>query len=323
MLEHTRHLAVFAVVAEVGSFRGAAKRLGISPAAVSGHVTQLEESLNVALIYRSTRKLWLTDLGRKVASEGQAILDAELAAIDIVEEHNRTPKGKLRVSVPSWLQNGRFVDDIARFSTIYPETEIDLTFSDSNADLIGEGIDLALRVGPVADSALKCRHLLSIQELLVASPSYLKGKPPLMTPDNLEKHRFVSFAAMQLNPVFISKKPEKKSYQKVSIKSQFSVESVHFAYKFALSGVGLAIIPDLLAERHIKDGELIELLPEWRLQAKEILAIWPANAGKWSPARILVDFLVQDLIEYGEQDELTRRHLPKSKHLADTYQQGE
>lgn len=323
MLEHTRHLAVFAVVAEVGSFRGAAKRLGISPAAVSGHVTQLEERLNVALIYRSTRKLSLTDLGRKVAIEGRTILDAELAAIDIVEEHNRTPKGRLRISVPSWLQNGRFVDDIARFSTIYPETEIDLTFSDLNSDLIGEGIDLSLRVSPVADSALKCRHLLSIQEVLVASPDYLKGKPPLITPDDLEQHRFISFAAMQSSPVFISKKPEKKSYQQVTIKSQFSVESVHFAYKFALNSVGLAIIPDLLAERHIKEGELVELLPEWRLQSKEILAIWPANAGKWSPARVLVDFLVKDLIEYAKQDELTRRHLPQNKHLASIYPQSE
>lgn len=319
MLEHTRHLAVFAVVAEVGSFRGAAKKLGLSPAAVSGYITQLEVRLGVALIYRSTRKLSLTDLGRQIACEGRAILDAELAALDIIEDHSRMPKGKLRMSAPSWLQNGRFVGDISKFTTTFPETEVDLIFSDLHSDLIGENIDLALRVGPVQDSALKCRHILNIQEVLVASPSYLGGKAPLKTPDDLEKHQFITFAAMQKSPVFVSRTPEQKSYQKTTIKSRFSVESIHFAYKFALNGVGLAILPDLIVEEHIRKGELVELLPEWRLQSKELLAIWPANAGKWSPARMLVNFLIQRLTEFGKHDELTKRHLKKNKNFVDPY----
>ncbi|MDV7143582.1 LysR family transcriptional regulator [Tropicimonas sp. TH_r6] len=309
MLENTRSLAVFAVVAETGSFRGAAKRLGFSPAAVSGHVSQLEERYGVALLYRSTRKLTLTETGRKIAGEGRSILDAEISARDIIEEHTRTPSGKLKVQAPSWLQNGAFVDEIARFSAQYPEITINLSFSDLNTDLIGEGIDLALRVGPVEDSALKCRHVVQIREALVASPAYLNASSLLESPEDLDKHWFVGFPAMQRSPVFVSQVSDVESYQKATVRSRFSVETRHFAYQFALRGMGLAILPDFLTHHHVARGELVEPLSKWQLPSKELLAIWPANAGKHSPSLALVNFLISSLVETAKFDEITRLRL--------------
>lgn len=309
MFEHARSLAVFATVAECGSFRGAAKRLGLSPAAVSGHVSQLEERFGVALMYRSTRKLTLTDIGRQIAAEGRAVLDASQAALDLVEAQARAPAGSLNISAPTWLQNGRFVEDVAEFATKFQDIKISLTFSDLRPDVIGEGLDLALTVGPVEDSSLKCRRLIDVHELLVASPTYLRNMPELHTPSDLKNHWFVGFPAMQTTPMFIAKTAQVESYQNPVLRSRFSVETRHFAYQFALRGIGLAVLPDLIVSEHIAAGDLVELLPQWYLQPKELLAIWPSNAGKWSPAISMSKHIIAKLHSYAEFDELTRKRL--------------
>lgn len=260
-------------------------------------------------MYRSTRKLTLTAIGSKVALEGRAVLDASQSALDVVESHSRAPSGALNICAPSWLQNGRFVDDIAEFAAQFRDTQITLTFSDIQPDMVGEGIDLALTIGPVEDSALKCRRMLEIREVLVASPSYLERMPPLQSPDDFVNHWFISFPAMQKVSVFVAKTPEVQSNNSPVIKSRFSAETRHFAYQFALRGVGLAILPELIVRNHIESGELVELLPQWYLQPKELLAIWPSNAGKWSPAISMSKHIISKLRLYAEHDELTRSRL--------------
>lgn len=309
MFEHSKSLAVFATVADVGSFRGAAKRLNMSPAAISGHVSLLEERFGVALMYRSTRKLTLTDIGHEVAQEGRNVLDASQSALDLVETRNRAPRGTLNISAPSWLQKGRFVEDISDFAAEFPDTKINLTFSDLRPDLIGEGIDLALSMGPIEDSSLKCRRLHGIREILVASPSYLEKMPDLNRPKDLEHHWFITYPAMRKVPYLIAKAPKVKNYPNPVLPSRLCVETRHFAYKFALRGNGIAILPDLLARDQIASGELVEVLPDWQLEPTELLAIWPANAGKWSPAISMSKHLVAKLNSYSDNDAAMGRQL--------------
>ncbi|MEM9140585.1 MAG: LysR family transcriptional regulator, partial [Pseudomonadota bacterium] len=152
MLDQLRQIAIFAKTVDHGSFRAAARALDISPSVVSHHVTQLEERLGTALLYRSTRKLSVTEDGKRLLSNAHVMIDAAEAGLTAIADRGRALSGVLHVTVPAVLARSALVDRIAGFSRDHPNVHLMLDFSDARREVIGGGIDVAIRMGWLSDS---------------------------------------------------------------------------------------------------------------------------------------------------------------------------
>lgn len=173
MIDELRALAIFAKVVETGSFRSAANALKLSPSVVGHHVSRLEKRLGVALLYRSTRRLSLTHEGEKLFTSTKAMLSAAEKGLDSVAYHASEPTGKLNLTVPAMLTRSPLVSDIAAFAKEFPKVALSINFSDIQQDLIREGIDLAIRIGDLKDSALKSKRLFTMKRKLVVAPALM------------------------------------------------------------------------------------------------------------------------------------------------------
>jgi len=170
MLDHLRALAVFSTVAEAGSFRAAAKKLGLSASVVSHHVTSLERHLDTPLIYRTTRKLSLTEAGKRLVTSAHTMMKAAEEGFSEVGHQTRNPTGVLRVTAPAILQYARFVARTSTFMKHYTNVELVMNFSDRQINLVEEGFDLGFRVGWLEDSSLMSRKLAAGRLHVCASP---------------------------------------------------------------------------------------------------------------------------------------------------------
>ena len=187
MLDHLRQIAIFAKTVDHGSFRAAARALGLSPSVVSHHVAQLEERLGTALLYRSTRKLSVTEDGRRLLDAAHKMINAAEAGLQAVAGRGRQLSGVLNVTAPAVLAQSALVDRIALFLTMHPNVRLELDFSDTRREVIGAGIDVAIRMGWLRDSALKSRKLYDVRRRLVASTDYLTERTVPRSPNDLQE----------------------------------------------------------------------------------------------------------------------------------------
>lgn len=292
MLDQLRQIAIFAKTVDHGSFRAAARDLRLSPSVVSHHVTQLEQQLGTALIYRSTRKLSLTRDGERLLAAARDMIDAAEVGLQAVANQAGQPSGELRVTVPAVLAQSKLVDHLAAFVTNYPKVRLSLDFSDARRELIGSGFDVAIRMGWLKDSALMARKLFEVQRRLVASKSYLKSRPRPKRPVDLNDWDW-----LELTPVQFTRSALQKSGQRKVVlrpKAQVRVNDANALYGLARAGAGLAIIPEFLAEADIAAGEMKHLFPDWHVDPVGVFAVWPPNAPKDGLVKHLVDFLAAE-----------------------------
>lgn len=292
MLDQLRQIAIFAKTVDHGSFRAAAKSLRLSPSVVSHHISQLEQSLGTALIYRSTRKLSLTPDGERLLSAARTMVAAVEDGLQAVSARTLQPSGLLRVTLPAALAQSQLVDRIAIFANKFPNVQLTLDFSDVRRDLIGDGFDIAVRMGWLADSALMARKLFEVRRYLVAAPDYLATRPKPLTPEDL-----VGWEWIELAPVSHIKPEFKKGSSVVELPrpvTRINVNDAHALKQLALRATGLAVIPDYLAGAYIKDGSLKHVLPEWTTSSVGVYAVWPSNAPRNGLVKTFVDFLVDE-----------------------------
>ncbi len=287
MLDHLRALAVFAKVAETGSFSAAARQLGLSASVVSHHVTALERYLDTPLLYRTTRRLSLTEAGRKLAGSADAMLAAAEEGFGLIGQQSDSPTGSLKITAPAVLQYARFVTRLSTFARHFPRVEISVSFSDRRHNLVAEGYDLAFRIGRLEDSSLIARKLVEGQQVLCASPGYLKTVGIPRQPVDLEKLEMITGPSPRLE----LQSREGRARHSVRIPHRLSVDSGFAAMRMAEEGCGVAMLPDFLARQTIAAGRLVEVLPDWRLPAFGIHAVWPDNPGTHALRARLVDFV--------------------------------
>lgn len=289
MLDQLRQIAIFAKTIDHGSFRAAARALHLSPSVVSHHVTQLEKRLGVALIYRSTRKLSLTPDGERLLAAARAMIDAAEGGLQAVSNQTHQPSGVLRVTAPAVLAQSKLVDQFATFAIAHRNVQLSLDFSDVRRELIGDGFDVAIRMGWLKDSSLMARKLFDVRRRLVAAQSYLVTRPDPVSPRDLSDWDW-----LELAPVW-SKKPEfRKAAQRVVVARpapRISVNDAHALYGLTRSGAGLAIIPEFLAEADVVAGNLQYVLPDWTVSPVGVFAIWPPNAPRDGLVKHFVEFL--------------------------------
>ncbi|MDA4844762.1 LysR family transcriptional regulator [Hoeflea poritis] len=294
MLDHLRAMAVFSAVAEAGSFRAAAGRLGISPSVVSHHVTALERHLDTPLIYRSTRRLSLTDAGRRLAVSAQAMVRAAEEGYQAIGHEAESPSGMLRVTAPAVFQYALFVKRVAEFMKQHPKVEISVNFSDRWRNLVEEGLDLAFRIGPLRDSSLKARKLVDGRQFLCASPSYLKVRPVPKTPADLDELEMIGFAGRSYTIGRTGKGGKGgKAQHRLRMPGRLVVDSGFAAMRLAEEGCGATVLPDFLARAPLEAGRLVEVLPGWTVPGFGIYAVWPDNPGTNTLRALFVDFIAQ------------------------------
>lgn len=277
MFDELRAIAIFAKTIETGSFRECAKALGLSPSVVSHHIAQLEHKLGLTLLYRSTRKMSLTAEGEHLYEASKKMLEAIELGLDSILPAAENPSGTLRVSMPSILVRSGLMEKIAQFCYELPNVKLHLNFTDKIVDLIEERFDMGIRIGTLTESGLMSKKLFSFGRKLVCSPSFFEKQTKAKKPEDLSAWCWIGIEMLPLSRRF--RKGAGKSVI-VNYQARLMCDSVDAAYQLAIAGAGLSSPPDFLVERDIKEGKLVEVLPEWQMEPLSVYAIWPQNLLK-------------------------------------------
>ncbi len=291
MIEKLRSIAIFATVVDQGSFRGAAQHLGLAPSRVSEVVSQLEVDLGVTLLYRTTRQLSLTHEGRLLHQKAQDMLAAAETGLDQISPTARVPTGSLRVSAPAFISQTKLMETFAKFAREHPHVDIDIQFSDRRADIIKDGFDVAIRAGWLEDSELMSRTIGHTDRFLVASPEYAGSRTAPTTPSDLEDWDWIRFA---MRPDQTDMTSNDGTVASVIGQSNVTVNSAEALYEFATRGLGVTAIPEHLACLGFERGDLVHVLPEWKLQPLGLYAVWPNQSRRENLTTLFVRFLVGD-----------------------------
>ena len=299
MIDSLRAMAIFARVAEAGSFRGAAKLLGVSASVVSHHVSSLEEQLGTPLFYRSTRKVPLTEKGKLLLSPATEMIAAAQTGFAHFVENADAPVGKLNVSLPAVLTSHTILDHLAAFSITHPAIALSLRFTDVREGLIQSGLDLAIRMGQIQGSSLFQRELTTEPRYLVAARDYVRSRDRLVHPVDLKDWDFVHFTP-RLSPL-VARHVDGASAT-LAGRVAISVDNSLAMHRLTLAGVGFAALPRAMVKAELQTGALVHLLPDWRLASLPITAVWPGNSTRNSLTTRLIDFLDDRLTESDASD---------------------
>ena len=277
MLDQLRQIAIFAKAVDHGSFRAAARALDISPSVVSHHISQLEERLGVALLYRSTRKLAVTEDGKRLLTEAHVMIGAAEAGLNAIANRGAALSGVLNVTVPAVLAQSTFIDRIAAFADAHPNVDLSLDFSDLRRDVISGGVDVAIRMGWLRDSALKARKLGDVSRLLVGATSFVKAQTAPERPEDLAEWRWLEFAPVRRKPEYL-----RAGGESVQVRgpATISVNDAHAMHRLSRTGAGLAILPEFLVAEDLAAGVMTHVLPDWSVEPVGVFAVWPPNAPK-------------------------------------------
>ena len=274
---------MFVGVVQAGSLSAAASRLGIPLPTLSRRIRDLERQLNVQLLERSARGAKPTDAGSRLyehASRGiEALLEAEQA---VVSDQARL-KGRLRLSLPQTVEP--WWELLAAFQRRYPDIQVYVYSTERRVDLIEDGIDVALRVGPIVHEAMVARHLLSISHILVASPKLVERFGMPAEPDAL--HRFP--CAVWASRIDVPARWELGG-QVVEPKAVLSTNDYHHLCSRALGGDVVTELPPFLAAAPIREKRLVPLLPQYPLPEWSINLIYPPQRYRSTIVRTYLDF---------------------------------
>jgi len=282
--------AIFAKVAERGSFSQAADELGLAKTTVSKAVTRLEERMRTTLLHRTTRRLSLTESGRASLERALRILaDGEAVEAEILEEA-AIPRGLVRFACTGSFGVRTLAPLLPEFMAQYPEVQIDLHVTDEPVDMIAGGYDLALRIGAIPDSTLRISRLFSYRLPLVASPTYFKtyGKP--QHPRELADYPALIYSHIPDSEDWVFQHPEHGEHV-VHVAGRIRMNNGVAAIPALVAGLGITLQPEMFVWQELRDGLLEEALPDWRTPPAPVNIITPPGRARPARVRVLLEFL--------------------------------
>jgi len=286
-------LALFAKVAEAGSFSEAARRLKTPISTVSRRIAELEDQLGVRLLERSTRNLRLTELGAEVLEH--AVRSAELSeAVESVVSNRRSEvSGTLKLSAPPSVSDSLLTPLVTAFQASYPNVRVQILATERLVDLITEGVDLAFRLDVLKDSCLVARRVLTYRHQLVASPSYLKTCQPPREPQDLLDHRLLTFSHWKPENswTFVHKNGMNK--ETLTFQPHFSMNDYTGLAPALAAGAGIGDLPPVVQPGLIREGRLVEVIPDWRFRTHELSLVQVGNRHITKPCRLFKDLAAQ------------------------------
>jgi DNA-binding transcriptional LysR family regulator len=252
---------LFIKVIQYGGFSKAAEALKIPKSTISKAVSRLEKETGTRLLIRTTRNQSLTAAGR-------VFYETCLGPIQILEEAQKSLfgkdniiSGKIKLTAPEDIGTQIIAPVIGKLCLKYPKLEFELKYTNEMVDLVKEGFDFAIRVGPLDQSGLKQRKIGEIEMQPVASPLYLKSRAKILTPKDLEQHQCLTLPSSAMSKEWLLKK-ERQSVR-VQVKSQVQCNQISSLLKIAVAGAGIALVPQFLCRDEISEGKLVRVLPEW------------------------------------------------------------
>ncbi|MCM2394710.1 LysR family transcriptional regulator [Rhizobium sp. S95] len=283
----------FVQSAETGSFVAAGRKLGLSASAVGKAVVRLEQRLDVRLFHRNTRNMTLTEEGRLFLERCRRIFDEVEAAEAELARSNRTPRGRLRVSLP--LVGMLLTPVMAKFMRAWPEVQLDLDFSDRLVDVVEEGFDAVIRTGQPSDSRLMSRNVGRFKLKIVASPRYLAQCGVPETPDDLAQHQCLHQRSPSTGKIRPWPFARGERQAKIVLPERMSATAVDPLIELAIKGLGIACLPPFAIRDEIADGRLVSILDEWVEEADQFNVLWPASRQITPKLRAFVDFMAEHL----------------------------
>ena len=289
-LANLRRLAYFVSVVETGSFTAAAERLGITKAVVSQQVARLENEFRTSLLVRTTRKVQATEVGQAFYLRCALILREAEDAFDELAGSSAEPSGMLRLTAPLDYGVGIIVPAIAAFTSLYPACKVDAVLSDETLDIMSGNIELAIRVGWLAETSLQARKIGTFRQLLVAPPSMARQVSRLSRPEEIANLPFVANTALRdhLKWNFSVNEVER---QEVTVRASIFLDATLAVREAVCNGAGLSVLPDYAVAADLVAGRLVHVLPQWHLPSGGIHAVFPAARFRPAKVRAFVDLL--------------------------------
>ena len=287
-------ISEFVYVAEYESFTRAAKELGISTAQVSRQISALEKRLNIKLLYRTTRKVTLTEEGRVFYQHCRSVLDGLDAAEQAVSNLQSKPQGRIKLTAPVTYGEQQLLPLVNDFMVQYSDIEVTAFLSNQKIDLVDGGYDLAIRIGKLSDSTMMAKKLSRRTNFVCAAPAYLEkyGTPRALS--ELSQHNCLLGTRDYWHFIENDKDADKEKNLRVSGTVQYN--SGHSLVDAALKGLGIVQLPDYYVQQYLASGELVSVLDNYREPEESIWAVYPHNRHLSPKIRLLVDYLATRLV---------------------------
>lgn len=264
-------MSVFVTVIECGSMQAAAEKLSMTPSAVTQTIQKLEQQLNIKLLNRTTRKLALTEAGEAFYEHAAQIEKSAENAVKSIELLRSRPSGQLNIACATGLTDSLFVNVFKSVLNNHPDFKLNIIFEDKLTDLQDRRIDIALRAGKdvLADNMI-ARPVYNFEMVMVASPDYLADKPAIHSLNDIEKLDWISFSNPRFNAIrFYNGNKE----QEIHPEYRVHCNTLYASRRLTLSGLGISLQPNADVQQKIEQGDLIQLLPEWRLPSSSLYLV--------------------------------------------------
>ncbi|WP_372379605.1 LysR family transcriptional regulator [Vibrio natriegens] len=283
-------LILFSQVMELGSFSKVAEANNLTNSVVSKRIARLEEEIGAQLLYRTTRKLTLTEAGKVLLHSAKNVKQATQEAMDAVAGFGENVSGHIKMSVPSISGDLILADAVAEFCNLHPGLTVDMSLDNRFVDLVADGYDLVIRTGYLEDSSLIARHILDSQWVVCASPSYIakNGKP--VEPIDLTRHNCFQYAYQTTGASDWEFKRDEGNYI-VKVSGSFSTDNATALRKAALGGHGIAYVPRCLVYHDIRNGQLVDIFPELVGKKLGIYAVYPFTRQPPNKVKLLIEHI--------------------------------
>lgn len=288
-MDRLETMDIFVRIVEAGSFSAVARDLGTTQPTISKQMTALETRLKTRLLNRSTRSLSVTESGTAYYERCKRILEEVKAAEGALGRLQSSLTGTLHVNGSIALGQLFLTPLLLDFQRSYPELTVELTLNDRYIDLVEEGVDVAVRLGRLADSNLVARRLGSTRRVLVATPEYLDQVGIPQVPADLERHNCLLYAYLSTGNEWTFRGPQ--SDLRVHVHGNFKANNGHSIREALLAGAGVALMPDWLVHEEVKNGKLMTLLPQFAPPSLEVNAVYPSGRHVSAKLRTFIDFL--------------------------------
>ncbi|WP_434624530.1 LysR family transcriptional regulator [Pseudomonas sp. Z1-29] len=286
--------AIFAKVAEAGSFARAAADLGLSQATVSKAVTRLEARMKTMLFHRTSRQMSLTESGNAALERASRILaEGEAVEAEVIEQ-STSLRGVIRLSAPMSFGVSRLAPLLPDFMAQHPDVVLDISFNDEIIDLVAQGFDLALRISTLSDSSLLARRLCTVRILLVGTPAYFErhGRPD--HPRDLIKHRALQYSN-SLGGTGWRFRHKRHGEFTQAMPAPLQANNAEALEPALRAGLGIALQPEFLAWKDLESGLLETVMEDWQVEPIALHIVTPPGRSRPVRVQALIDYLADHL----------------------------
>lgn len=295
-MDHNRDIfdgmVLFCAVVDHASFSAAAKLLGHTPSHVSKEIQRLETRLGARLLNRTTRRISLTEAGQIYYDNASRLVQDAGAVQDRLHSLGDRPFGELRMTVPVIFAQSCLHHWLPEFLVRYPEVSLQIDVSERRADLVGEAIDLAVRIGSLPSSDLIARELFRTPGVMVASPAYLDRHGVPNRPEDLIPHQLIDFSFHQTSSHWEFHLPDGGT-TRVPVSPRVRCNAAETEKMLALLGAGITRLPELACRAELASGQLVRLLQDYQRPASGVHVIYPSKDNLPSKTRAMIDFLIE------------------------------